>query len=828
MLTFDFPGQTITTSNGSPISVAVNDTYLPSSASTSLTVQQDPLTTYPDSYPLPQEYWTRPIYGENPGWWTISSNWLGTGQPGFGGFTASFNAGGNGAMYYPGDAVGPMTSHIMWTKMFQTGGVVGGNNFAIQGNAYFEGSAYNQRYQNPIVINGKIYYNEPISFTGSNLGPLDCVDLRTGQLIWSRSDIPQISFALIWDHEDPNQHGVFPAILSTANFARLFDAETGNPLFNVTGVPGTTGWSSVIGPNGEQLRYVFQNLGNTTNPNYVLARWNSTKLWLFGTNPYTGGSNLSPAIINATIPGNTNLQGIISVPIGLTGASMTFSNYSTALGVTNSVTVPYGYSNLVVGTGATAVNYGPSTIVVNGGVNNASNPQNRFDYSVPVAWRNTIPSTQTPTVVGVINDDIMIIENGTLPSQGATFMGSLSFVPYTYSAISLKPESLGQLLWTKTFDPPANNITVLIAGIDPVNRVFVEDLRETQTWVGYSMDTGAKLWTTQPQADFDYYGSQASGSLANTFAYGKLYSSAYAGILYCYDTATGNRLWTYGNGGAGNNTNSGFQVPGNFPMFVNAIGNDVVYLVTSEHTVELPIFKGAVTRALNATTGAELWTLSSYVTEFQTQSFAVADGYATWFNSYDDSIYTVGRGPTVTKVSAAAAGFQQGGSIVITGTVADLSSGAKQAEQAARFPLGLPVADDSVMTEWMAYVYQQKPLPTNFKGVEVTLDVVDSNGNYRNIGSARTDASGMYSYQWTPDIAGKYTVIATFHGSNGYWPSYSETAFAVDPAHPTEAPTATPTSSAADLYFVPAIAGLFVAIIVVGALLALLLLRKRA
>jgi hypothetical protein len=407
-------------------------------------------------------------------------------------------------------------------------------------------------------------------------------------------------------------------------------------------------------------------------------------------------------------------------------------------------------------------------------------------------------------------------------------MGSLSFTPYTYSAISLKPESLGQLLWMKNYDPPANNVTVLLAGIDPVNRVFVENLRETQKFVGYSMDTGAKLWTTEAQADFDYYGSQASGSLGAAFAYGKMYSSAYAGIVYCYDTATGNRLWTYGNGGVGNNTNSGFQVPGNYPTFVNAIGNDVVYLVTSEHTVELPVFKGALTRAINATTGAELWTISSYVTEFTTQSFAVADGYATWFNSYDNSIYTVGRGPTVTKVSAAATGFQQGGSIVITGTVADISSGATQKEQAARFPLGLPVAADSVMTEWMAYVYQQKPLPTNFKGVEVTLDVVDSNGNYRNIGSATTDASGMYSYQWTPDIAGKYTVIATFHGTNGYWPSYSETAFAVDPAHPTEAPTATPTSSAADLYFVPAIAGLFVAIIVVGALLALLLLRKKA
>jgi outer membrane protein assembly factor BamB len=785
--TFDFPGQTITTSNGSPISVAVNDTYLPSTATTTLTVQQDPITTYPDSYPLPQEYWTRPIYGENTGWWTISSNWLGTGAPGYGGIAPSFNAGGNGNIYFAGDTVGPLTSHVMWTKMLQMGGIVGGNKFDIQGNAYFEGSAYNQRYQNPIIVNGKIYYNDPIAFTGSNSGPLNCVDLRTGQLIWSRSDMPTLSFALIWDHEDPNQHGVFPAILSTANFARLFDAETGAALFNVTGAPSASGWAMVNGPWGEQLRYVFQNKGTTASPNWVLARWNSTKLWNFGTNPFTNGSLLSPGIINASATPNS----VTSVPL--------------------SPSNPAYYTN---------------TYIVNGSVNDPTSPQNRFDYSVPIAWRNTMPNS--PTIVGVIKDDVMICQNGTLPSQGATFMGSLSFVPYTYFAVSLKPESLGQILWMKNYDPPANNVTVLLAGIDPVNRVFVEDLRETQRFVGYNIDTGAKLWTTEPQTDFDYYGSQASGSLANTFAPGKLISSAMAGIVYCYDTATGELLWTYGNGGAGNSTNSGFQVPGNYPTFVNAITNDVVYLITSEHTVEMPVFKGAMSRAINLTTGAEIWTLSSYVTEFQTTSYAVADGYATWFNSYDNSIYTVGKGPSALTIQAPNAAIELGRSLVITGNVKDTSAGTKQPEQAARFPNGVPLADDAVMGEWMAYVYQQKPLPTNYYGVEVSLDVVDANGNYRNIGTTRTDASGAYSLAWKPNIEGKYTAIATFHGSNAYWPSSSETAFVVDPAATTPAPTDAPVQSAADLYFVPAIAGLFVAIIVVGALLALLLLRKRA
>ena len=45
---------------------------------------------------------------------------------------------------------------------------------------------------------------------------------------------------------------------------------------------------------------------------------------------------------------------------------------------------------------------------------------------------------------------------------------------------------------------------------------------------------------------------------------------------------------------------------------------------------------------------------------------------------------------------------------------------------------------------------------------------------------------------------------------NSYWPSHAVTAFAIDPAHPTAAPTAEPIQSAADMYFVPAVAGIIV------------------
>ena len=121
----------------------------------------------------------------------------------------------------------------------------------------------------------------------------------------------------------------------------------------------------------------------------------------------------------------------------------------------------------------------------------------------------------------------------------------------------------------------------------------------------------------------------------------------------------------------------------------------------------------------------------------------------------------------------------------------------------------------------------QKPRPSDIQGVPVSIDVSDANGNYRNIGTAISDSNGFFSLDWKPDISGKYTVYAKFAGSESYWPSNAVTAFAVDPAAPTTAPTAPPAQSVADQYFIPSIAAIIVIIIVGFAVLALLMLRKK-
>ena len=181
---------------------------------------------------------------------------------------------------FPGDAVGSQTNHVMWTKTLQFGGVVGGNNFDIAGDTYFDGSAYNNRFNNPIIINGYLYYREPMSFNGGNNGDTVCVNLQTGQEVWRSKTMPTLSFGYTYDIQDPNQHGVYPPILiasiggsfflaASSVTWMAFDAYTGYFMFNVTNVPSGT---TMMGPDGEYLVLVPEKLRNTCSSKLFPAR----------------------------------------------------------------------------------------------------------------------------------------------------------------------------------------------------------------------------------------------------------------------------------------------------------------------------------------------------------------------------------------------------------------------------------------------------------------------------------------------------------------------------------------------------------------------------
>ena len=143
---------------------------------------------------------------------------------------------------------------------------------------------------------------------------------------------------------------------------------------------------------------------------------------------------------------------------------------------------------------------------------------------------------------------------------------------------------------------------------------------------------------------------------------------------------------------------------------------------------------------------------------------------------------------------------------------------------------GTAAISDADMTPWMEYVHQMDANlmnnPPNVKGVDVSVDTIDPNNNFVHLGDATSDSTGKYSLAFTPEVPGLYKIIATFAGSESYWPSHAITYFTVEEA-PATTPEPTPTpASAADLYFVPMSIGTIVAIIVVGLLL-FLMLRKR-
>jgi hypothetical protein len=200
----------------------------------------------------------------------------------------------------------------------------------------------------------------------------------------------------------------------------------------------------------------------------------------------------------------------------------------------------------------------------------------------------------------------------------------------------------------------------------------------------------------------------------------------------------------------------------------------------------------------------------------------------TGYNSYDGQIYAYGQGPSKTTVSVPNPITAVGAKVMIEGRVTDVSAGASQQAVASNFPNGLPCVSDASMSQFMEAVYEQQPMPHNATGVPVSLSVLDSNNNYRTIGSTTTNALGDYSFAWTPDISGNYTVYATFAGSGAYYSSSASTGLYANAAASTPAPTATPLSGIATQSTVEYIGvAIIIVIIIIGVVLALLVTRKR-
>ncbi|HYA77766.1 MAG TPA: hypothetical protein VEF91_03530, partial [Verrucomicrobiae bacterium] len=190
----------------------------------------------------------------------------------------------------------------------------------------------------------------------------------------------------------------------------------------------------------------------------------------------------------------------------------------------------------------------------------------------------------------------------------------------------------------------------------------------------------------------------------------------------------------------------------------------------------------------------------------------------------------IGQGPSQTTVTAPDTEQTVGVPMIISGTVMDVSAGASQEAVKADFPNGLPCVSDADQGHFMAAVYEQQVMPTDMTGVPITVTAIDPNGNLVTLGATTSTASGYWGITWTPPaVPGNYTIIATFAGTGAYYGSSAQT-FAYVGSAPTPAPpTATPLSQATTQMYVLSIGiAAIIVIIIIGAVLALLILRKKA
>jgi len=757
-----------------------------STYTTTFEVLEDP--QYPAgwaSVPLPTEFWSRPIEGQNTEWYQISSNWLNNAH--------DKTNGGYNNKYQP-DGIGPNSGHILWTKPTEDGGVVGGTSFSVEGEVFNAGHQYQTRLpQNQIIMQGRLYYRESNWYSASP-GDYVCVDLQTGKEIWRNTTMAAIPlFGYYYDWDDMNQHGVVePSWLFSDNYGLAIHPRLGitnGAGLKLTNVPNDNAEHSqnqLYGPKGEDLRY---SIGGSSSNGYYINQWNSSRVFI--------------SQVSGTLTANVPITPERPTTSASSSNPLTTWTYNETSGQWTSSTTTSssgrGWYWKASGTPSDWIyTQSASMTAASLGTNTAPG----YDWNVTISPK----FSSSPTIRAVILDDVMLISNGSIPSAPTYTVADEA----TFWAISLKPESRGTLLWGPVNIPLVNddNQQLMYQRHDPETGVFIFQQTPDMSWVGYNMYTGAKMWETISEGDSNPYAYYISSTGYNpeghSIAYGTLFSTGYVGMVFAYNTTTGDLMWKY-------EAPTGMEKFEYYTLMINAICDGKIYIGTHEHSADTPLFKGAKTRCLNVTTGESIWELAGWANPYTTQ---VADGILTYWNNYDGQVYAVGKGPSAMNAYISNDVVPLGSSMMIKGNIIDISAGTEQKEQAARFPNGVPAVSDESQSDWMAYVYMQKPRPTNTTGVSIMLSVVDANGNYRDIGTAISDADGFFSYNWMPDIEGKYTVYASFGGSNSYWPSHAVTAFAVDPAAATPSPTVAPPESVADMYFIPAIAGLFVAIIV--------------
>jgi hypothetical protein len=222
---WSYPGETFTF-----VQAGVTRTATFAAATTrkvSLTVQEQAATSLPDIPPT-TDYWTRPIQASNKQWETISGNWL-----------ATLSGSWKGSAYtnFVAYTKAPNTAHIVWTKVLQSGGIVGGSPELAD---YYTGESYQAKFNPPVILDGRVYYNGRVGNAVAR--GIICVDLRTGETLWQRND-STINAAFVFNQQTENQHGAIPFLVGTSGTNMFFfDPMNGERAFTIANATTNGMW----------------------------------------------------------------------------------------------------------------------------------------------------------------------------------------------------------------------------------------------------------------------------------------------------------------------------------------------------------------------------------------------------------------------------------------------------------------------------------------------------------------------------------------------------------------------------------------------------------
>jgi len=429
------------------------------------------------------------------------------------------------------------------------------------------------------------------------------------------------------------------------------------------------------------------------------------------------------------------------------------------------------------------------------------------DWKTGITWKKPLP---TP------------IFDARAPSIFAVSSDSSVIVLYNYQQYWGYDAVTGASLWNLTlnYQTNANEEVPLGGGIDD----FIVWNPGACYFDCYSIKTGALLFTT-PSVSSSPWATQWTVYGAETNDLNNLYLSYPDGTESGYSLTDGHLLWTSTPVPSTEYSNNVVPISYGMVMMGGLLYTFGGYLSSYELD---PVPRFAFTICVNVTTGDTVWILPGGI-----DPLSGANGYLVGGSRLDGRLYCVGKGSTSTSVTAQQ---QVGGSVLIQGSVLDMSSGgSSSATLKAMFPNGVPAISDDNMSVWMDYLYVQNATllnsPPICTGVPVTLTAVDPNGNVAVIGTTTSNYQGDYGFQWTPTTPGLYTIYATFTGSNSYYTSTAATYATVAAAAATTTPAPTQTGAASNLAtttdLMTYIAVVGIAIIIVVAIGFIVLYRKK-